>query len=197
MKDSVLILMGSHRSNGYSAKIADRLSDRLRSENIKSTCVDVNSLKIEHCLDCTYCRQHQGKCILNDDMIKVYDAMKHAKQMIIISPVYFNNVTSRLKALIDRCQMIFMSDFACHEPFVQETDSNKKSGFLISVGGARTYQNQFVGSELTVDLLMRNLRMPLRKHLRYSGTDHWTLSSFKGLPEEDLDAMVTEILERC
>jgi multimeric flavodoxin WrbA len=197
MRDNVLIIMGSHRNSGYSAKISEQLAERIKKENHKVMLLDVNTLKVEHCLDCNYCRRHQGKCILDDDMIKVYDALKHTNRMIVVTPVYFNNVTSKLKTVIDRCQMIFMSDFACKVPFVHETDSNKKTGILISVGGARSYENQFVGNALTVELLMRNLRMQLKTHLKYSGTDHWTLSAYAGLPEEDIDSIVSMIIGGC
>ncbi|MDW7661267.1 MAG: flavodoxin family protein [Bacillota bacterium] len=192
----VVIIMGSHKSNGNSGWIVEELASRFSVEDCDVDVLDINKLKISHCIDCDYCRQNYGKCVYEDDMNTVYPLMRTADSMIIVSPVYFNNVTSKLKVLIDRCQMIFMCDFAHQKPFVTGVNSNDKFGFLISLGGANAYENQFVGSELTVGLLYRNLRMPLTGHFKYAGLDHDHMEDRTTVFNEDMDLLVRKVLMR-
>lgn len=192
----VVIIMGSHKANGNSGWIVEKLAKRLSIEGCDVDVLDINKLKINHCIDCDYCRQNYGKCVYEDDMNLVYPLMRTADSMIIVSPVYFNNVTSKLKVLIDRCQMIFMCDFAHQKPFVSSLNVEEKFGFLISLGGANAYENQFVGSELTVELLYRNLRMPLTGHFKYAGLDHDHIEDRATVFDEDIDVMVGKVLMR-
>ncbi len=196
MNKKVLIIMGSHKSNGNSGWIVKKLARRMSLEGCGVDVLDINKLKINHCIDCDYCRQNYGKCVYEDDMTLVYQMMRNADSMIIVSPVYFNNVTSKLKVLIDRCQMIFMCDFAHQKPFVSKLNSEEKFGFLISLGGANAYENQFVGSELTVELLYRNLRMPLTGHFKYAGLDHEHIEDRATFFDEDMDGLVRKVLMR-
>lgn len=192
----VVIVMGSHKESGNSGWIVKRLVERFADEGCNVDVLDVNRLKINHCIDCDYCKEHFAKCVYEDDMDIVYPLMKAADSMIIVSPVYFNNVTSKLKVLIDRCQMIFMCDFAHQKPFVSSVDSQEKCGFLISLGGANAYENQFLGSELTVELLYRNLRMPLTEHLKYSGMDHVAIKDRTIVLSDDMDGLIRKVLMR-
>lgn len=196
MNKKVVILMGSHKVNGNSVRIVKRLGERFAEEGCDVEVLDINKLKISHCIDCDYCKINYARCVYEDDMNIVYEMMRTADSMIIVSPVYFNNVTSKLKVLIDRCQMIFMCDFVHRKPFVISPDSEGKSGFLISLGGANAYENQFVGSELTVELLFKNLRMPLTGHLKYAGLDHGPLEHRTNVIGEDVDALVRKVLMR-
>lgn len=196
MSKKVVIIMGSHKENGNSSWIVRKLEKRFAEEGSEVEVLDINKLKINHCIDCDYCKQNYGKCVYKDDMRLVYQMMRTADCMIIVSPVYFNNVTSKLKVMIDRCQMIFMCDFAHQKPFVSSLDLNDKYGFLISLGGARAYQNQFLGSELTVELLYRNLRMPMTEHYSYAGMDHIGMHERSGKFEEDLNGLVRKVMKR-
>lgn len=196
MNKKVVIIMGSHKENGNSGWIVKNLERRFSIEGCDVDVLDINKLKISHCIDCDYCRRNYGKCVYEDDMTLVYQLMRTADSMIIVSPVYFNNVTSKLKVLIDRCQMIFMCDFAHHKPFVTALNAEEKFGFLISLGGANAYKNQFVGSELTVELLYRNLRMPLAEHYKYAGLDHDHIKDRAAVFNGDMDGLVGRVLMR-
>ncbi len=164
----VLIVMGSHREDGFSAAYAKGLERALLVEGIQVETLSVNTLRIDHCLDCPYCEKHFAQCVIKDDMGQVYEAMKKAKQMVVISPVYFNNVTSKLKKIIDRTQMIFMCQFAHKEAYVPVSD---RGFFMVSFGGAKAYENQFLGSLWTLEWVYRNLSMVLKRHLCYAQTD--------------------------
>ena len=190
--DDVLLVMGSHRQNGNTAYFIKELSEQLTQMGVKHLTVDVNQLKIDHCLDCAYCKNNFAKCVFDDDMNDVYEALRTAKVVVFASPVYFNGVTSKLKTLVDRCQMIFLCDFGHKTPFVSSVDREEKHGYIVSFGGANAYEQQFIGNEITLDLVYRNLRMPLREHLKYSNTDRQHVSTSEQATE-DIRRLATEI----
>lgn len=175
MKKNVVLVMGSHRSNANTAYWVDTMSKKLAEMGVLCTVIDVNKLLIKPCIDCNYCKNNWGKCVHEDDMTDVYQTLRQADIMIIATPVYFNGVTSKLKTLVDRCQMIFLCDFAHGKPFADALDILCKKGYIVSVGGAIHYPNQFIGTEITLKLIFNNLRMPLTEHIKYSETDQIAL----------------------
>lgn len=176
MNEDVLIFMGSHRNNGNTAYFAYELSNKLNQCGVSHQVFNVNQLNINHCIDCAYCKNNWGSCIHEDDMTHIYEKLKGAKIVIFASPVYFNGLTSKLKTLVDRCQMIFLCDFSHKRAFVANENKNEKSGYIISVGGAKYYEDQFRGNALSLKLVFDNLRIPLKRHYKYSNTDRISLA---------------------
>ncbi len=164
--------MGSHKGNGYSSVYAHALAGALETHHQRVSYIDINDLTIHPCVDCNYCKVHFGACVFKDDMTQVYEVLKKTDKLIVVSPVYFAGVTSRLKTLIDRIQMVFMCDFH-HKKSFAPLEGTVKEGMLVSFGGARLYDNQFTGSKLTLELVFRNFNMSFKSHITYSGTDHW------------------------
>jgi len=57
---------------------------------------------IDLCRSCWACRK-LGKCVLKDDMAEaIIPQLIESDAIVLGSPVYFNNVSAQLKALIDR-----------------------------------------------------------------------------------------------
>lgn len=184
MNSQVLLVMGSHRTNGNTAYFIRSLSEQLSQKGVTHDVIDVNQLKISHCIDCCFCKDNFAKWVFEDDMDLIYASLRTAKVVVFATPVYFNGVTSKLKTMIDRCQMIFLCDFGHQKPFVTSVDQASKKGYIVSFGGANAYENQFMGNELTLNLVFRNLRMPLTKHYKYSNTDRYHASTLAEVQED-------------
>ncbi|MFC1669312.1 flavodoxin family protein [Spirochaetota bacterium] len=58
-------------------------------------------MEINHCRACKTC-QKTGKCVINDDYPKIQDALLKADGVILASPNYIRNVSSLMKAFLDR-----------------------------------------------------------------------------------------------
>lgn len=187
----VVLIMGSHRSNGNSAYLINQLRERLNHHQVSNEVIDINRLNIKHCLDCTYCKDNWGTCVINDDMTEVYALLKTAKTVVFATPVYFNGVSSKLKVLVDRLQMIFMCDFEHKRPFVDVVNRENKRGYILSVGGARRYEHQFIGPEITLKLVFDNLRMPVTQHLTYDNTDRIAVQE-----RPEVDDCIEDMVER-
>lgn len=64
--------------------------------------------KVFGCLACGKCRENQdNRCIRQDDEMNIFiQKMQEADGIIIGSPTYSSNVTTEVKALIDRCGFV-------------------------------------------------------------------------------------------
>ncbi len=57
--------------------------------------------EIKPCYACRLCVE-KGECCVQDDMCEIYPKLLEADALILATPVFFNNVTSPLKAFMDR-----------------------------------------------------------------------------------------------
>ncbi len=192
----VLLLIGSHKRGGFSERAAEWMKNQLEASGKTVEILTIRTLRLEHCLDCPYCEEHCGKCVIDDDMNHVYAKLKAAQHLVVLTPVYFNGVPSRLKVLIDRTQMIFMTGFAHKQVFPLCSDESQKGAYIVSFGGAKAYEHQFYGVASTLDWVFRNLKMPLRAHAVFSGTDHIERGVLTEAMIRELTGILKEIVER-
>lgn len=98
----VLILAGSPRKNGNSAALCREFARGAEESGNQVELVFLRDRKIGYCQACYYCKNHDGVCIINDDMAEILDKMNAADVIVMASPVYFYSVDAQMKALIDR-----------------------------------------------------------------------------------------------
>ena len=84
-------------------------------------------MNITACQGDNYCKSHEGKCAVDDDMQKIYKAIEEADGVILATPVYFFDVNAQAKLFIDRLYSYFQF------PFV-ETYGTKKFAMIVSQG---------------------------------------------------------------
>ncbi len=101
----VVAFNGSPRPRGNTAQALETALAELRREGIETELVQVGGRRVYGCLACMQCRQNKDlRCARRDDEMNDLMAKMFAADGIIIgSPTYFSNVTSEVKALIDRC----------------------------------------------------------------------------------------------
>lgn len=152
------------------------------------TVVDIMNKKISPCVDCRYCHHNLGQCVFNDDMKEIYQLLWAADVMIFVSPIYFNNFPSGLKALIDRHQMLYI----CKKEHKQSFGNPKeRQVILITVGGARFYESQHRGTRDVLEIFLTNYNTSLLQHVTFSGTDHLELS--EPLYQKELELIVSQL----
>lgn len=98
----VLILASSPRKGGNSDLLCEQFMQGAHGAGHEVETVYLRDRKIGHCLGCEHCRQHDGECILNDDMAGILDSMIAADVIVLATPVYFYTMNGQLKTLIDR-----------------------------------------------------------------------------------------------
>jgi multimeric flavodoxin WrbA len=100
----VVAFNGSPRPNGNTHAAIMTVLGRLEKEGIETEIVQLGGKKLSGCTSCGRCRiNHDRRCVIDsDDMNYFIGKMAEADGIIIGSPVFFSNVTSEVKALIDR-----------------------------------------------------------------------------------------------
>lgn len=99
---NILILAGSPRKNGNSAMLCQEFERGAKDAGHNVELIYLRDKTIGYCLACYYCKNHDGVCIIKDDMAEILDKMNAADVIVMASPVYFYAVDAQMKALIDR-----------------------------------------------------------------------------------------------
>ncbi len=98
----VLILSGSPRKGGNSDLLCDEFARGAEENGNAVEKIRVTEKKISPCLGCYYCREHEGKCVMQDDMAELLQKIIDCDVLVLSSPVYFYSICAQLKGVIDR-----------------------------------------------------------------------------------------------
>jgi multimeric flavodoxin WrbA len=108
----VVAFNGSPRKDGNTAQSIQMVLSQLEKAGIETELVQLGGRKVFGCLACGKCRElKNNRCIRQDDEMNTFiQKMEEADGVIIGSPTYFSNVTTEVKALIDRCGYVNRSN---------------------------------------------------------------------------------------
>ncbi len=104
----VVAFSGSARRDGNTALLVRHVFAELEKEGIETELVQLAGERLRGCIACYRCFQAKdGRCAVTDDCINdCIDRMKGADGIILASPTYFADITTEIKALIDRAGMV-------------------------------------------------------------------------------------------
>ena len=99
----VLGINGSPRKGGNTELLIKEVFKPLEAKGIKTEIFQIGGKKVNGCIACMKCRKAaDGKCHQKNDVInECIKKMLKADAIIIGSPVYFSDLTSDIKTLID------------------------------------------------------------------------------------------------
>lgn len=99
----VVAFNGSPREGGNTSLLLNEVLKPIEKEGIKTEIIQVGGQEMKGCVACMKCRKKaDGKCHKDNDLINsCIKKMLKADAILIGSPVYFADVTSETKALID------------------------------------------------------------------------------------------------
>lgn len=104
----VIGISGSPRSGGNTELMIRRVFTILEKEGIETELIQIGGKPIRGCIACMKCFERKDNlcAVMSDEMNDIYQKLLQADAIILGSPTYFADVTSEMKALIDRCGMI-------------------------------------------------------------------------------------------
>lgn len=102
-------------------------------------------------------------------MQMVYAELMKADRLVLASPVHFMGVTAQTKAMIDRCQALWVRKYILKLPPSGDRQVERK-GLFISVGGTKQ-ANLFQPALATVKSLFRVLDITYAGELLFPGVD--------------------------
>ena len=97
----VLILNGSPRVNGCTARALEEVSKTLNEEGIETETIVVGNKDVRGCIACNSCAK-TGKCVFNDIVNDIAVKFENADGIIIGSPVYYAGSNGTIISLLDR-----------------------------------------------------------------------------------------------
>jgi multimeric flavodoxin WrbA len=107
----VVAFNGSARKDGNTAILVRTLFKELEKAGIETELVQLAGKKMHGCLGCGKCWEKKDRrCIIADFANECIEKMDEADGIILASPTYFSDVTSEMKALIDRSGFVSMAN---------------------------------------------------------------------------------------
>ena len=144
----VVILQGSPRRFGNSARAASWCDDEADRAGLSSRVFFLQEMNIRPCIGCYTCYNY-GYCPIDDDMPWIIRALESASIVVVCTPVYTSTVPAGLKAVMDRCQWLHAREKILGKEV-------RARGLLIAVAGRRG-REPFACVTPVVNAFMENL----------------------------------------
>lgn len=180
MKEKWIAVVGSPRKGKNTDLLTDYIIKALNEKNIQVDKFTLDSRSISTCSGCECCME-DGKCVINDGISKIIEAMKNADGFIFASPSYNYNVTAQMKAFLDRTFCLYDYGEVCTSRLSQDKNA-------IVVGVCRGRVEDSMG--YTIECMCKSLSelgVNIYGRLGYFNTKH--------LPVED-NGVIKENIER-
>lgn len=150
----VLAFLGSPRKKGNSEVLTQELLEGVRQAGGSPEIIRLCDLKISPCISCGGCDK-TGRCVVEDDMIPLYEKIISIDKIIVSSPIFFYGVTAQTKAFIDRTQALWNRKRLLQKKG-KWVDNPERKGFFISVAatrGARIFEGAILTMKYGYDAM--------------------------------------------
>ncbi|MTI67975.1 MAG: flavodoxin family protein [Firmicutes bacterium] len=97
----VLGIVGSKRKKGNTSTLVKKTLKALETEGIETELINLGDYDIKSCNGCEGCKD-TFKCVIKDDMNKLYPLILESDAIVLGSPTYFYNISSDMKVFLDR-----------------------------------------------------------------------------------------------
>jgi multimeric flavodoxin WrbA len=107
----VVAFNGSPRKKGNTYNCVQTVLEELKREGIKTDLIQLGGADIKGCRACYKCFEKKNMRCIQDDAFNLFmEKMIEADGIIIGSPTYFANVSTEVKALIDRAGLVAIAN---------------------------------------------------------------------------------------
>ena len=99
----VLLVNGSPKANGNTARALAEVAEQLNAEGIDTEAFQLGAKPIRDCIGCGQCGKLGGRCTFDDDVVnELIAAAEQADGFVFGSPVYYAAPNGALCAFLDR-----------------------------------------------------------------------------------------------
>lgn len=103
MAKKIVILNGSPRKNGNTSALVSEFKKGAESVGNTVTEFFLESMNIHGCKGCfSGNSDRECPCVQNDDMAKIYPAVRVCDVIVLASPLYYWNMSGQLRTAVDR-----------------------------------------------------------------------------------------------
>ncbi len=104
----VVAFNGSARQDGNTAILMNLALDELKREGIETEMIQLAGQNISGCIACYQCMKNKdGHCAVKADRVNEYiEKMQKAEGILLGSPTYVSDITTNMKALLERSTIV-------------------------------------------------------------------------------------------
>lgn len=183
--------MGSPRKKGNTAYLLEQFLARFESLGATTETIHVPDKKIQPCTGCSLCEK-KGYCCFEDDMqAEIFPIIRKSDIIVIASPIYFYNVPSELKALIDRSQTLWARKYKLR---LKDPAEISRKGFMLSVGATKG-SDLFDSINLTLKYFFKGIGADFAGELSYNRVEEQGDLAKVDSVFTDVDKVVTKLMD--
>ena len=124
----IVAIVASTRAKGQGAAIVSKMADVAKAQGNEVEIFNINKLdNLKGCQACMGCKKNVGKCIRNDSLTPVLDAVAAADSLILCTPDYFGQPCAQYRTFEDRLYGFVGPDF-------KPTITPKKVAIVVNAG---------------------------------------------------------------
>lgn len=161
-------IAGSPRRGGNTELLLQEAMSGANRQGAETKIIILSELSIAPCRHGDKCRQ-TAICEMQDDMQWLYWELRQADCLVLASPIFFMGVTAQVKAMIDRCQALWVMKYILKLPVALNPYKERK-GLFISVG-SMALSNLFQPAIATVKSWFATLDIAYAGDLLFPGID--------------------------
>jgi putative NADPH-quinone reductase len=102
----IIAIEGSYRKGGVTDTVVEAILEGARAGGAATQKIHLSDQHIEFCTHCRTCTQQpgetRGKCVQEDDLEPLLQAVEGADVVVLASPVNYYNVTALFRRLLER-----------------------------------------------------------------------------------------------
>lgn len=163
----VIAFHGSPRAGGNTERLLDEALRGIGPDRHAISLFRLNAMNIKPCQNCGGCDE-TGRCVIEDDMGEIYEAIRTADRIILASPIFFFGLSAQTKIMIDRCQSFWCERYLLKKSLVGGEYGRK--GLLLLVGGMKSDTGIRCG-DATARAFFRSISVPEHETLSFLGID--------------------------
>jgi multimeric flavodoxin WrbA/protein-tyrosine-phosphatase len=186
----ILGLQGSPRKKGNTNFLLSTFLGAAERRGALTRAIHVVERNILPCKEYVVCEK-KGTCPIDDDMAaEIYGLLRQAEVVVLASPIFFYNMTSQLKALVDRCQTFWARKYRLK---LGDPLKGTRRGYLLSVGATKG-KNLFEGLQLTAKYFFDAIDARYEGSLVYRGIEGPKDLASHSTAREDIDQAVEALM---
>ncbi|MBI5578174.1 MAG: NAD(P)H-dependent oxidoreductase [Deltaproteobacteria bacterium] len=186
----ILGLQGSPRKKGNTNFLLSTFLQAAEQKGAATRIIPVTERNILPCKEYVVCEK-KGTCPIDDDMAgEIYGWLRQAEVVVLASPIFFYNMTSQLKAMVDRCQVFWARKYRLK---LSDPLKATRRGFLLSVAATRG-KTLFDGLQLTAKYFFDAIDARFEDSLVYRGIEGPKDMANHPTVREDVDRAVARLM---
>ncbi len=142
----ILGIQGSPRQKGNTRYLLQTFLQACQEQGAATSMLQVAQKEVRPCLGCGVCEK-KGFCVIKDDSMSldIYSLLRKAEVIVAAAPIFFYNVPSEIKALMDRSQTLWSRRYKLG---LEDPLRNSRKGFLLAQGATKG-KDLFQGTTMT------------------------------------------------